>query len=352
MNSHTYFFLLFLHIINILEIKKKGEIFMAIILDCDLLPDKKRSLVDEYDDLELEQPMSFNQFRPSETKKDKKASEISEADDDQEDDWAVVLQQFKTPKVKTTKSYKNSDVFELLHGEGKKKKKKKKEKEGPKDYYDDFAPDINLLQNMAKESISFAEDLQKRYYTLSASKSSARGVGKFTTDLISSINQARDVSVKLVNTIASLKKNVIDLNMKERKENAAIKGEDGEDMAAYSASFLKKLIQQDRSDAAMYGDSTPTYADEDDLFANISDALGETNRPDEVDTYLKYENRDIQKVAFVNRDTNDYVIKAIAGDTGEEIPDYPLPEIAHLEINPSTEIATDEYHSKYPIIWT
>ena len=327
---------------------------MAIILDCDLLPErsKPKSLVDEYDDLELEQPMSFNQFRPSETKKDEKASEISKADEYTEDDWADVLAQFKTPKVKTTKSYKNSDVYSLLHGEGKKKKKKKKEKEGPKDYYEDFAPEIGLLQNMLKDSTSFTEDLQKRYYALSKSRSSARGVGKFTTDLITSINQARDGSVKLINTIASLKKNVIDLNMKERKEAGAANGEDSEDIAAYSASFLKKLIQQDRSDALLYGDSTPTNADEDDLFENINDALGDLNRPDEVDTYLKYENRDVQKIAFVNKDTNEYEIKAIAGDTGEELPDYPIPEIAHLDINPSTEVAVDEYHTKYPIHWT
>ena len=327
---------------------------MAIILDCDLLPErsKPKSLVDEYDDLELEQPMSFNQFRPSETKKDEKASEISKADEYTEDDWADVLAQFKTPKVKTTKSYKNSDVDSLLHGEGKKKKKKKKEKEGPKDYYEDFAPEIGLLQNMLKDSTSFTEDLQKRYYALSNSRSSARGVGKFTTDLITSINQARDGSVKLINTIASLKKNVIDLNMKERKEAGATNGEDSEDIAAYSASFLKKLIQQDRSDALLYGDSTPTNADEDDLFENINDALGDLNRPDEVDTYLKYENRDVQKIAFVNKDTNEYEIKAIAGDTGEELPDYPIPEISHLDINPSTEVAVDEYHTKYPIHWT
>ena len=327
---------------------------MAIILDCDLLPErsKPKSLVDEYDDLELEQPMSFNQFRPSETKKDEKASEISKADEYTEDDWADVLAQFKTPKVKTTKSYKNSDVYSLLHGEGKKKKKKKKEKEGPKDYYEDFAPEIGLLQNMLKDSTSFTEDLQKRYYALSNSRSSARGVGKFTTDLITSINQARDGSVKLINTIASLKKNVIDLNMKERKEAGDANGEDSEDIAAYSASFLKKLIQQDRSDALLYGDSTPTNADEDDLFENINDALGDLNRPDEVDTYLKYENRDVQKIAFVNKDTNEYEIKAIAGDTGEELPDYPIPEIAHLDINPSTEVAVDEYHTKYPIHWT
>lgn len=205
---------------------------------------------------------------------------------------------------------------------------------------------------MLKDSTSFTEDLQKRYYALSNSRSSARGVGKFTTDLITSINQARDGSVKLINTIASLKKNVIDLNMKERKEAGAANGEDSEDIAAYSASFLKKLIQQDRSDALLYGDSTPTNADEDDLFENINDALGDLNRPDEVDTYLKYENRDVQKIAFVNKDTNEYEIKAIAGDTGEELPDYPIPEIAHLDINPSTEVAVDEYHTKYPIHWT
>ena len=329
----------------------------GIILDYDMQPSKvkKRSLLDEYDELELEEPaMSFNKFRPSEIKKEKETSELAKSVDEDEidDDWLGVLSQWKTPKVKTHKNYRNSDVFDFLHGEsGKKKKKKKKEKEGPKDYYDDFAPEIGLMKNMLEDATKFTDSLQKRYYALESTKSSARGVGKFTTDLISSINQSRSVSSQLLNNITSLKKSIADLNMKERKEAAAANGGDGEDLSNFSASFLRKLIQQDRSDAAMYGDAVPISGDEDDIFDNISELLADNGRSDEVDKYLKYENRNVELVAYVDPDTDAYEIKAIAED-GEELYDYPIPEVERMDINHSTEIATDEYHTRYRIIWT
>ncbi len=327
-----------------------------IILDYDIQPSKskKTSLLDEFDDLELQEPaMSFNQFRPSEIKKDKVANELSKSEDEESDDWAEILSQFKAPKVKTTKNYRNSDVYDFLHGDsGKKKKKKKKEKEGPKDYYDDFAPEINLMQNMLEDATRFTDSLQKRYYALESTKSSARGVGKFTTDLITSINQSRSVSSQLLNNITGLKKSIADLNMKEKKEAAANNVGDGEDLTNFSSTFLRKLIQQDRSDAAMYGDASPVSGDEDDIYDNISEMLADTDRSDEVDKYLKYENRNVELVAYVDPDTDEYEIKAIAGDNGEELYDYPLPEVNHLDINRSTEIATDEYHTKYRIIWT
>ena len=329
----------------------------GIILDYDMQPSKvkKRSLLDEYDELELEEPaMSFNKFRPSEIKKEKETSELAKSVDEDEidDDWLGVLSQWKTPKVKTHKNYRNSDVFDFLHGEsGKKKKKKKKEKEGPKDYYDDFAPEIGLMRNMLEDATKFTDSLQKRYYALESTKSSARGVGKFTTDLISSINQSRSVSSQLLNNITSLKKSIADLNMKERKEAAAANGGDGEDLSNFSASFLRKLIQQDRSDAAMYGDAVPISGDEDDIFDNISELLADNGRSDEVDKYLKYENRNVELVAYVDPDTDAYEIKAVAED-GEELYDYPIPEVERMDINHSTEIATDEYHTRYRIIWT
>ena len=329
----------------------------GIILDYDMQPSKvkKRSLLDEYDELELEEPaMSFNKFRPSEIKKEKETSELAKSVDEDEidDDWLGVLSQWKTPKVKTHKNYRNSDVFDFLHGEsGKKKKKKKKEKEGPKDYYDDFAPEIGLMRNMLEDATKFTDSLQKRYYALESTKSSARGVGKFTTDLISSINQSRSVSSQLLNNITSLKKSIADLNMKERKEEAAANGGDGEDLSNFSASFLRKLIQQDRSDAAMYGDAVPISGDEDDIFDNISELLADNGRSYEVDKYLKYENRNVELVAYVDPDTDNYEIKAIAED-GEELYDYPIPEVERMDINHSTEIATDEYHTRYRIIWT
>lgn len=330
-----------------------------IILDYDIQPSKskKTSLLDEFDDLQLEEPaVSFNQFRPSEIKKEKETEEITTSDDEPSDDWMEILSQWKTPKVKasgSSKNYRGSDVYDFLHGgSGKKKKKKKKEKEGPKDYYDDFAPEINLMQNMLEDATRFTDSLQKRYYALEATKSSARGVGKFTTDLISSINQSRSVSSQLLNNITGLKKSIADLNMKEKKEAKAANLGDEEDLTNFSSSFLRKLIQQDRSDAAMYGDDTPVSGDEDDIYDNISEMLAGNERSDEVDKYLKYENRNVELVAYVNQDTNEYEIRAIAGDTGEELYDYPIPEIKHLDINASTETATDEYHSKYKIIWT
>lgn len=207
------------------------------------------------------------------------------------------------------------------------------------------------MRNMLEDATKFTDSLQKRYYALESTKSSARGVGKFTTDLISSINQSRSVSSQLLNNITSLKKSIADLNMKERKEAAAANGGDGEDLSNFSASFLRKLIQQDRSDAAMYGDAVPISGDEDDIFDNISELLADNGRSDEVDKYLKYENRNVELVAYVDPDTDAYEIKAIAED-GEELYDYPIPEVERMDINHSTEIATDEYHTRYRIIWT
>ena len=328
-----------------------------IILDYDIQPSKskkKTSLLDEFDELELQEPaMSFNQFRPSEIKKGKVANELSKSEDEDSDSWSEVLSQFKTPKVKTSKNYRNSDLYDFLHGDsGKKKKKKKKEKEGPKDYYDDFAPEINLMQNMLEDATRFTESLQKRYYALESTKSSARGVGKFTTDLISSINQSRSVSSQLLNNITGLKKSIADLNMKEKKEAASAGMGDSEDLTNFSSTFLRKLIQQDRSDAAMYGDASPISGDEDDIYGNISEMLADSQRSEEVDRYLQYENRNVELVAYVDPDTDAFEIKAIAGDTGEELTDYPIPEVTHMDINRSTEVATDEYHTKYRIVWT
>ena len=44
-------------------------------------------------------------------------------------------------------------------------------------------------------------------------------------------------------------------------------------------------------------------------------------------------------------------LTTIAED-GEELYDYPIPEVERMDINHSTEIATDEYHTRYRIIWT
>jgi hypothetical protein len=321
-----------------------------IIFDYDTLP-RKKSLLDEFDDVEssTEKFTSLNEFRPS-VQKEKEMEKNIQDEDEADDDWLTTLAQFKTPKVKAGKH--RSKGFNFFEDEsGGKKKKKKKKKEGPKDYVAEFEPDIALMRNLLEDQTKFTKSLQQRYDVMEASKTSARGVGKFTTDLIGSINQARGVSLQLINNIASLKKSAIELNMKERKELAAQQGIDPDNISDFSANFLKKIIQQDRSDAAMYGDSTPVEGDEEDLFGRISESLGESDRSDEVTKYLQYENRNVEIYAYVNENTNYYELKAVASD-GEIIDDYPIPSVESLDINHSTGIATDDYHNQYKIIWT
>ena len=72
---------------------------------------------------------------------------------------------------------------------------------------------------------------------------------------------------------------------------------------------------------------------------------------EEIDKYLKYENRNVSIYACINKEnTEDYDFIAKDED-GEIIDDYPLPIKTRLSINNSTNIATDTYGKKYNIIW-
>ena len=232
---------------------------------------------------------------------------------------------------------------------GKKKKKKKKEKEGPKDYNVEFEPEMALIKNLLADQNRFVDSLQKRYDILESTKSSARGVGKFTTDLISAISQSRGISRQLVTDMVSLKKTIADLNMKEKKENAAAL-DGGDDLNNFSATFLKNLISKGKADAFIYGDDAPVEGTDSDIFSNISEELADSDRSPDIDTYLKYESRDVKLVAYVNKETDEWELKAVASD-GEILDDYPIPYIDHMEINRSTELASDVFHTKYPIVW-
>lgn len=312
------------------------------------IPVSSKSLLDEIDDIERESISMISSFRPK-SKKKTDIDSLQEANSDG-DDWLRTIETFKAEPIKGTR--KNSDgIFDYFGEDGKKKKKKKKkDKNDVTDYNKEFEPEMNLLQNLLSEQSRFTSSLQKRYDTLESSKSSARGVGKFTTDLITSINQGRSTSLQIANNIVNLKKTIADLNMKERKERAATEGGDYENMGMYSANFLKQVLRESRKDLGAYGDDSPVDGNADDIFANVSSELADSDRSDEIEQYLRYEKDNVQIYAFVNKETNDYHLEAIT-ESGKKLDDYPIPQIKSLEINQSTEVASDEYHTKYPIIW-
>lgn len=322
----------------------------GIMLDYDKWEKPHKSIIHELDELEEDTftPL-LGEYRTTDKKSKKMA--VDDSENISGDDWLTTIASFRQkPTIK--KGYKGDSIF---NSSGKKKKGKKKEKgeRELKDYQKEFETEMGIMQNLLIDQNNFVESLQKRYNILETNKSSSRGIGKFTTDLISAINQGRSTSMQIVDKIISTKKTIADLNIKERKEFGS-NNMDGElsNLSEYSAQFLKQMINKNRMDLKNYGDGGPVDGNLDDIFDGISENLGDDMRDDtEVEQYLKYENRSPKIIAIVNKDSNEYRLQAISKNDGEILEDYPIPEISKLEINRSTNVAVDEYHNKYDIQW-
>jgi len=318
------------------------------------MKDKDNSLFDEYelpvnrrkkvfDDLDnlSSEPVPF--LITNSKKKEKEDIKDEDNDEDTASMWLTTLSTLSNNKIRT-KSVKN--IFS--DDSGKKKKNKHKKKDELTDYNKEFETEGALLNNLLIDQNRFVESLQSKYDAMNTRKTTSSGLGKFTTDLISSLTQARQLSVSLVKEKIGLKKTIAELAMKEAKEKGG-NTLDGEDLNTYAAQYLKGIIS---NRGAIINDSDNLIIDDmdDDTFANAIGKidLGEIdNRGEDVDAYLKYENQDVKLSVLVNQDDlEDY--EYIATDSnGNVIQDYPLPIQSRLSLNRSTMIATDEYGRKY-----
>jgi hypothetical protein len=295
-------------------------------------------------------------FNTQKEEKKKEKEEKKKEEDVIDDEWLATLTNFKAPKTKKKSKYGMEDFVM-----GKKKGKKKKEKDDKKktiSHKKEFDTEMSLLKDLYKDQSMFVDSLQKRYDQLDAMKSSARGVGKFTTDLIMSINSARTNQSSILSNIISLKKTIADLDFKERKEFGSNGNGETTNLNNYASSFLKNIVSSGRNTigATPEGyDSFDDMDDNDDLSIAISNALGDTEREEEVEKYLKYENQHIKVKVLWNTGYNgndlDQQYDFVAMDMQNNIiPDYPLPMKTTMTPNFSTRVATDKYGEKYELI--
>lgn len=285
------------------------------------------------------------------TKKNKKKKHTIQVPDQTEDEWLSALMDANDVKIKRS-GKRGTDIFdEALNGK-KKKKKKNKDKNEPTDYKKEFETEAALLRNLMIDQSHFVESLQKEYDFLKSNKSSSRGINKNMTDLIANITSARSLTTQLVEKQIALKKSIADLTMKERKELSGGLTE-GENLADFASSYLKQMISERQQ--LLTGGSTDIGDYSIDEMSNILNENMNTgdyeDRPDEVEKYLEYEDRNVTVWVYMNQnDSEDYEYVALDED-GEEIDDYPLPYKNKLSINRSTNIATDTFGQKYPIRW-
>ena len=326
---------------------------------------KSKSLIAELDDLDNFELPSEILKKSTEDKKKKKNKEIevvdnsyfnnsSDLNNNEEDDWAFTLSSFSAPKVKKKKNF-----FSSLNIDKKKKKDKEKKKGELKNYKKEFEPELMLLKELQRDQDKFVNSLQRKYDQMESTKSSARGISKYTTDLAFSINNGRELSLKLVNNIISAKKTIADLDFKERKEFGGQSNSEQQNMTNYASNFLKTMIDTGRNnimDDNSTGIDDITESDNDDLFDAISESLGDDDRDSDVDKYLKYENDNIKvKVVYNDSIESDNILDkydyiAIDGN-GDTVDDYPLPEKTKLQLNRSTGIAKDIYGNSYELIF-
>ena len=319
---------------------------------------KRESLLDELDSINTESDthlMSSLFDKQQQTKKkEKEEKESKKAAEEEDDEDFMTFIKATSPKTRKGKRFK----FNVDYGDEKKKKKKNKDKTIV-NHKKDFEPEMMILRNLQLEQDKFVDSLQKKYDQMENTKSTARGVGKYTTDLINTITSARATSLQIVDKIISTKKTIADLDFKERKEFGSNNNSEQTNLANYASTYLKQMMTVGRNNVVgeqgSYSVDDIDSEDTDDLFSSIDESLGETDRSDEVDRYLKYENDNIEvKVVWHDDVSDDDITKKydfIAEDPeGNIIDDYPLPEKTKMSINRSTGMATDLYGTKYKLI--
>ena len=350
---------------------------IEIIFDAKKKDKKKKlsSLLDEINSFEEEQlPSDIYVKKKEERTQEKIVKDYAEKEkekksfnfvnetfeDKVDDDWLNTLSNFKTPK--TGKKAKNKFDFEISLSKKGKNKDLKKKKSGMVSHKKEFDAEMTLLRNLQNDQEKFVDSLQKKYDQMESSKSTARGIGKFTTDLIMSITSARNLSMQLTKEIINTKKTIADLDFKERKEFGSAAGSEQANLANYAANYLQQAVNMGRNNF-VGNESYESFddvndSDIDDMFSSIEDSIDKDDNfsiSDEADKYLKYENENVSIMVVWNRkysgdDLDKQYYFIAVNDNGDIIDDYPLPAKTKLSVNLSTKKATDKYGNKYSVI--
>lgn len=259
------------------------------------------------------------------------------------DEWMKSLTTM--PRIRATRSVSGIIDPDLM---GKKKKKKKKKNGDATDYDEKFAGELALLRGLLRDQTAFVSSAQKTYNAMQSQKSSARGVGKYTTDLMAQINSGRSLAKDLIRDIIGTKKTIAELTLKEREKLAKAMGVDSDELVSWSSSFLKSLTARDRVALEQEIGGIEDLDNDDALYAAIDDNIG-NDAENESQRYLKYEHLKPTVRARYTQATGDTEFYAVSED-GDLIDDYPVPVAGtKLDVNMSTHTGVDGFGRKFSV---
>lgn len=263
-------------------------------------------------------------------------------------------------------NYQDDDVTGRLSRKGKRSYNSLKESKN--EFKKEFAEEMTMLNDLLDEANKFSKKLDKKYDAIEGSKT--KGMSKYTSDLIQSILTAKSTKLQIVKEMTSLKKTIIDLQIKEGKRLGA--EEEDESITSSANSYFREIMKVGRKDFIdTLEDSRPSvstsdynleeieYANKmseqnDELNERIAKRLEEngTNRSEEGSKYILYENMNVELKIKFNVMNNDWKVVAI-NDQGQEIMDYPTPtkaDLGKVKFSSDNKFATDKYGRSYKVI--
>ena len=307
----------------------------------------------------------------------KKNSKLTNYDFDEmdtSDDDAEVIKKKKKDKAKKKKQKFNDDKIDLLLGFEDEDTitddeilVMKKPKKGKKDLFDEkvakkkrkknievkFNPDLTALKKILKDAEVTATDAKAIFDEIKASK--VRGVGKFLTDLIQAINTANNTRASIVRQMSTIKKDIIDLQLKQEKGKKG-KDEESKSNEDYGNQLFANLFGSTGSSGRkglkerareFYNSQDFDEMNEEDTEDYIEDRLNSEDinfRSEDGNKYIQYESENPEDVILYH-DNGEWETSAV-NKHGQIMPDdYPIIDkenLGKVTFNLDDKKATDE----------
>lgn len=229
---------------------------------------------------------------------------------------------------------------------------KKNKKPKKRNYNKEFEAELSLLKSLVSEQNKFTTDLQKRFTAQAGPNTKdAMPLNKTLVDLAATINSSRANSLGVIREIGSIKKTIADLYMRQKKLDSELGNGSGvsetTDIGILGSSIANNLfgdngIRTSGSAPQHVNEfsslNTPASTGEGSSAVSVqpvqqSQSVGyeefdpSTWNPNDigVSASIKYENAPHEVIVEWDKQNDRARFKAINPETGDEIPDYPLP---------------------------
>lgn len=279
----------------------------------------------------------------------------------------------KTPKKKKYRKWIDEDDGIELKSKPKKKKKKNYQKE--------FEPELNMLRRIVADQNRFTADLQKRFQNAAGpATKDASPLNKTLVDLAANINTSRSNSLGMLNAIGNLKKTIATLYMDQKKLDAKNGGDviGSTDLGLLGSNIASSILGESGPaytspsvDAVLSGQTqvniTPDASVspamtvspqinntqvQDQTHQNVVDFDPSSwDGPDLGNSSAMFETIPHELVVDWDKQNQTAEFKAIRTDTGEVIPNYPVPHVdpSKLVFNETDKTVKGEFDETYKL---